>query len=152
MLTDDGAVAIAVPRDREGTFEPRLIGKHDRRFTGFDDKVLALYARGMTVREIQAFLNEMYAVEVSPDLISTVTDGIVAEIRAWQTRPLDPMYPVVFFDALRVKIRDEATEMRKACLSGLGDFCPMPRVTSCLLFVPDKMPRIIVNAPYTQKT
>ena len=101
VLTDDGPVAIEVPRDRQGTFEPRLIGKHERRFTGFDDKVLALYARGMTVREIQAFLAEMYHIEVSPDLISTVADGIVAEVTAWQTRPLEPMYPVVFFDALR---------------------------------------------------
>ena len=75
MLTDDGPLALDVPRDREGTFEPRLIAKHERRFTGFDDKILALYARGMTVREIQGFLAEMYAVEVSPDLISTVTDG-----------------------------------------------------------------------------
>jgi putative transposase len=105
---------IEVPRDREGTFEPRLIGKHERRFTGFDDKILALYARGMTVREIQAFLAEMYAVEVSPDLISTVTDAVVAEVTAWQSRPLEPMYPVVFFDALRVKIRDEATVRSKA--------------------------------------
>jgi transposase-like protein len=120
VLTDDGAVAIAVPRDREGTFEPRLIGKHERRFTGFDDKVLALYARGMTVREIQAFLNEMYGVDVSPDLISTVTDGIVAEVSAWQTRPLDPMYPVVFFDALRVKMRDEATVMSQAVYLALA--------------------------------
>ena len=132
MLTDDGAVAIAVPRDREGTFEPRLIGKHERRFTGFDDKVLALYARGMTVREIQAFLNEMHGVEVSPDLISTVTDGIVAEIRAWQTRPLDPMYPVVFFDALRVKIRDKATVMRKAVYLTLAI---LPDATRDILFV-----------------
>ena len=114
VLTDDGPVAIEVPRDREGTFAPRLIGKHERRFTGFDDKVLALYARGMTVREIQAFLAEMYAVEVSPDLISTVTDGLMAEVTAWQARPLDAMYPVVFFDALRVKIRHEATVVSKA--------------------------------------
>src|SRR6266850_6968929 len=114
VLTDDGPLAIDVPRDREGSFEPRLIAKHERRFTGFDDKVLALYARGMTVREIQGFLAEMYAVEVSPDLISTVTDGIVAEVTAWQSRPLEPMYPVVFFDALRVKIRDEATVRSKA--------------------------------------
>src|SRR2546428_9948761 len=105
VLTDDGPLALAVPRDRAGTFEPRLIGKHERRFTGFDDKVLALYARGMTVREIQGFLAEMYAVEVSPDLISTVTDAIVAEVTAWQSRPLEPLDPVVFFDALRVKIR-----------------------------------------------
>src|SRR5882672_9514359 len=120
VLTDDGPLSIEVPRDREGTFEPRLIGKHERRFTGFDDKVLALYARGMTVREIQGFLADMYAVEVSPDLISTVTDAIVAEVTAWQSRPLEPMYPVVFFDALRVKIRDEATVRSKAVYLALA--------------------------------
>src|SRR5262245_13896564 len=120
VLTDDGALRIDVPRDREGTFEPRLIGKHERRFTGFDDKILALYARGMTVREIQGFLVEMYGVEVSPDLISTVTDGIVAEVTAWQSRPLERMYPVVFFDALRVKIRDEATVRSKAIYLALA--------------------------------
>src|ERR671913_1004958 len=120
VLTDDGPLAIDVPRDREGTFEPRLIGKHERRFTGFDDKILALYARGMTVREIQGFLAEMYGIEVSPDLISTVTDGIVAEVTAWQSRPLERMYPVVFFDALRVKIRDEATVRSKAIYLALA--------------------------------
>src|SRR5262245_13610919 len=114
VLTDDGAVTIAVPRDREGTFEPQLIPKHERRFTGFDDKILALYARGLTVREIQAFLSEMYAVEISPDFISTVTDSVMAEIAAWQARPLERMYPVVFFDALRVKIRDEGVVRSKA--------------------------------------
>jgi transposase-like protein len=92
VLTDDGPVAIEVPRDRAGTFEPQLIGKHERRFTGFDDKVVALYARGLT-REIQAFLKESYGVEVSPDLISAVTDAVVEEVTAWQMRPLDPMYP-----------------------------------------------------------
>ena len=120
VLTDDGAMTIDVPRDREGTFEPRFIGKHERRFTGFDDKILALYARGMTVREIQAFLADMYAVDVSPDFISSVTDAVVAEISAWQTRPLEPMYPVVFFDALRVKIRDEATVRSKAIYLALA--------------------------------
>ena len=120
VLTDDGPLPIEVPRDRAGSFEPRLIGKHERRFTGFDDKILALYARGMTVREIQAFLAEMYAVEVSPDLISTVTDAVVAEVTAWQSRPLEPMYPVVFFDALRVKIRDEATVRSKAVYLALA--------------------------------
>ncbi len=120
VLTDDGPLRLNVPRDREGTFEPRLIGKHERRFTGFDDKILALYARGMTVREIQGFLAEMYGVEVSPDLISTVTDGIVAEVTAWQGRPLERMYPVVFFDALRVKIRDEATVRSKAIYLALA--------------------------------
>jgi putative transposase len=120
VLTDDGPLALAVPRDRAGTFEPRLIAKHERRFTGFDDKILALYARGMTVREIQGFLAEMYAVEVSPDLISTVTDGIVAEVTAWQSRPLERMYPVVFFDALRVKIREEGTVRSKAIYLALA--------------------------------
>src|SRR5258705_3482028 len=120
VLTDDGPLALAVPRDRDGSFEPRLIGKHERRFTGFDDKVVALYARGLTVREIQAFLTEMYGVEVSPDLISTVTDAIVAEVTAWQSRPLEPLYPVVFFDALRVKIRDEAVVRSKAVYLALA--------------------------------
>jgi transposase-like protein len=120
VLTDDGPVAIEVPRDREGTFEPQLIGKHERRFTGFDDKVIALYARGLTVREIQAFLKEAYAVDVSPDLIRAVTDAIVTEVTAWQSRPLEPLYPVVFFDALRVKIRDEATVRIKAVYLALA--------------------------------
>ena len=120
VLTDDGPLAIEVPRDREGTFEPRFIPKHERRFTGFDDKILALSARGMTVREIQGFLADMYAVEVSPDLISTVTDAVAAEVTAWQSRPLEPMYPVVFFDALRVKIRDEASVRSKAIYLALA--------------------------------
>jgi putative transposase len=120
VLTDDGSVELAVPRDRAGTFEPVLIPKHERRFTGFDDKILALYARGLTVREIQGFLREMYAVDVSPDLISTVTDAIVAEISAWQARPLERVYPVVFFDALRVKIRDEGIVRSKAIYLALG--------------------------------
>ena len=120
VLTDDGTVDLAVPRDREGTFEPVLIPKHERRFTGFDTKILALYARGMTVREIQAFLHEMYAVEVSADLISTVTDAIVEEVTAWQARPLDRVYAVVFFDALRVKIRDEGVVRSKAIYLALG--------------------------------
>jgi transposase-like protein len=120
VLTDDGPVAIEVPRDRAGTFEPQLIGKHERRFTGFDDKVIALYARGLTVREIQAFLKEAYTVDVSPDFISAVTDAVVAEVTAWQSRPLESMYPVVFFDALRVKIRDEATVRSKAVYLALA--------------------------------
>jgi putative transposase len=120
VLTDDGPLALAVPRDRDGTFEPRLIGKHERRFTGFDDKIIALYARGLTVREMQAFLREMYGVDVSPDLISRVTDAVVAEVTAWQARPLELMYPVVFFDALRVKIRDEAVVRSKAVYLALA--------------------------------
>jgi putative transposase len=120
VLTDEGPLTLDIPRDRDGTFEPQLIGKHERRFTGFDNKILALYARGMTVREIQAFLAEMYGVEVSPDFISTVTDAVHTEVTAWQSRPLEPMYPVVFFDALRVKIRDEATVRSKAVYLALA--------------------------------
>ncbi|CAM4065697.1 IS256 family transposase [Roseateles saccharophilus] len=120
VLTDVGALRIDVPRDREGTFEPQLIGKHERRFTGFDDKILAMYARGMTVREIQGYLAEMYAVDVSPDLISRVTDEVMSEVTAWQTRPLETMYPVVFFDALRVKIREDAVVRSKAVYLALG--------------------------------
>lgn len=120
VLTDDGPVVIETPRDRQGTFEPQLIGKHERRFTGFDDKIIALYARGLTVREIQAFLAEMYATDVSPDLISAVTDAVVTEVTAWQTRPLETLYPVVFFDALRVKIRDEGTVRSKAVYLALA--------------------------------
>ena len=120
VITDDGPVSIEVPRDREGTFERQLIGKHERRFMGFDDKILALYAHGLTVREIQAFLVEMYAVEVSPDFISSVTDAVLAEVTAWQGRPLDPLNPVVFFDTLRVKIRDEATARIKAVYLALA--------------------------------
>jgi putative transposase len=120
VLTDEGALRVDIPRDRAGTFEPQLIGKHERRFTGFDDKIIAMYARGMTVREIQAFLLEMYNVEVSPDLISTVTDAVMSEVTAWQARPLEPMYPIVFFDALRVKIREDAVVRNKAIYLALG--------------------------------
>jgi transposase-like protein len=120
VLTDDGPLALDLPRDRDGSVEPRLIGKHERRFTGFDDKIIALDARGLTVREIQAFLSEMYATEVSADLMSTVTEAVVAEVTAWQARPLEPMYPVVFFDALRVKIREEAVVRSKAVYLALA--------------------------------
>ena len=120
VLTDDGPLRIEVPRDREGGFEPKLIGKHERRFTGFDDKIIAMYARGMTVREIQGFLSEMYATDVTPDFISGVTDAVLAEVTAWQSRPLEPMYPVVFFDALRVKIREDNVVRNKAVYLALG--------------------------------
>jgi transposase-like protein len=120
VLTEDGPVRIEVPRDRQGSFEPLLIPKHERRFTGFDDKIVAMYARGMTVREIQAFLAEQYGTEVSPEFISSVTDAVMAEVTAWQSRPLEPMYPVVFFDALRVKIREDAVVRNKAIYLALG--------------------------------
>ncbi len=120
VLTDDGPVRIEVPRDRDSSFAPQIIGKHERRFTGFDQKIVAMYARGMTVREIQGYLAEMYGTEVSPEFISNVTEQVMAEVIAWQARPLEPMYPVVFFDALRVKIRDDAVVRNKAVYLALG--------------------------------
>jgi putative transposase len=120
VLTDDGPLRIGVPRDREGSFEPLLIPKHERRFTGFDDKIVAMYARGMTVREIQGFLAEQYGTEVSAEFISSVTDAVMAEVSAWQSRPLEPLYPVVFFDALRVKMREDAVVRNKAIYLALG--------------------------------
>lgn len=120
VLTQDGPLQIDVPRDRDASFEPILIPKHERRFTGFDDKIVAMYARGMTVREIQGFLTEQYGVDVSPEFISSVTDAVMAEVTAWQSRPLEPMYPVVFFDALRVKIREDAVVRNKAIYLALG--------------------------------
>src|SRR5271168_2175366 len=120
VLTDTGKLRIDVPRDRAGSFAPLRIAKHQRRFSGFDDTIIGLYARGMTVREIQAFLLEAYGNEVSPDFISSVTDAVLSEVAAWQNRPLEPMYPVVFFDALRVKIREEAVVRNKAVYLALG--------------------------------
>ena len=123
VLTEDGAVELAVPRDRNGSFEPAIVPKGERRLDGFDDRILSLYARGMTVREIQAHLHELYRVEVSPDLISRVTDAVLEEVREWQNRPLDGVYPVVFFDALRVKIRDEGLVRNKAVYLALAITC-----------------------------
>ena len=120
ILTEDGPLRLDIPRDRAGSFEPLLIPKHERRFTGFDDKIVAMYARGMTVREIQAFLVEQYGTQVSPDFISSVTDAVMAEVTAWQARPLESMYPVVFFDALRVKVREDAVVRNKAIYLALG--------------------------------
>ena len=120
VLTEHGPVRVELPRDRDGSFAPILIPKHERRFTGFDDRIVAMYARGMSVREIQAFLAESYGTEVSPDFISSVTDEVMAETIAWQNRPLEAMYPVVFFDALRVKIRDDGGVSNKAVYLALG--------------------------------
>lgn len=120
VLTGDGKLRIETPRDRDGSFEPVLVPKHARRFTAFDDSIVALYARGMTVREIQGYLAEAYGTEVGHDLISSVTDGVLAEVTAWQSRPLEPVYPVVFFDALRVKIREDTVVRNKAVHLALG--------------------------------
>jgi len=120
VVTDTGKLRIDIPRDRDGSFAPLLIPKHQRRFTGFDDKIIGLYARGVSVREIQAFLLEAYGTEVSADFISSVTDAVMSEVAAWQNRPLEPMYPVIFFDALRVKIREDAVVRNKAVYLALG--------------------------------
>lgn len=120
ILTEEGNLRIDTPRDRDGSFEPLLVPKHARRFTGFDDKIIALYARGLTMREMQGYLSEMYGIEVSPELISTVTDAVLGEVTAWQNRPLEPVYPVVFFDALRVKIREDGVVRNKAVYLALG--------------------------------
>jgi putative transposase len=120
VLTESGKLPLEIPRDRAGSFEPQLVPKGLRRLPGFDHKVLSLYARGMTVREIQGHLEEIYQVEVAPDLISTVTDAVLDEVTAWQQRPLDRLYPVVIFDALRVKIRDEGVVRNKAVYLALG--------------------------------
>ena len=107
VLTEDGPIDLAAPRDRNGTFEPQIVPKGTSRLDGFDNKIIGLYAGGMTVREIQGHLRELYGIDVSPDLISRVTDAVLEEVKEWQNRPLDPIYPVVFLDALRVKIRDD---------------------------------------------
>ena len=120
LLTDHGRMEIVSPRDRNGSFEPELVKKRQTRFDGFDDKILSMYARGMTVREIQGHLEDIYAVEVSPDLISSVTDSVLEEVKAWQNRPLDAVYPIVFMDALRVKIRDSGHIINKAVYMALG--------------------------------
>ena len=117
---DFGEIELETPRDRNGEFEPKLIQKHQTRFTGFDEKVLSLYARGMTTREIQAHLQEMYQVEVSPALISDITDGVMEQAKAWQSRPLEAFYPVIFLDALFVKMRHEGRVENRAVFVALG--------------------------------
>src|SRR5215472_15938093 len=120
VIGDDGPIDLAVPRDRNSSFEPQIVAKGQTRIEGFDDRIISLYARGLTVREIQAHLHELYSVEVSPDLISRVTDAVLDEVREWQNRPLDPLYPVIFFDALRVKIRDDGLVRNKAVYIALA--------------------------------
>ena len=119
-ITDTGQIELEVPRDRQASFDPQLIAKYQRRFPGFDDKIISMYARGMSTREIVGHLRDLYGVEVSPDLISAVTDAVLEEVAAWQARPLEAIYPLVFFDALRVKIRDEGLVRNKAVHIALG--------------------------------
>lgn len=120
MLTGTSKVTLDVPRDRAGTFDPKLIARYQRRFPDFDDKIISMYARGMTVREIRGHLEELYGIDVSPDLISSVTDAVLEAVAEWQSRPLDTCYPLVFFDAIRVKIRDEGFVRNKAVYIALG--------------------------------
>src|SRR5215218_6003127 len=120
VLTATSKVTLAVPRDRAGTFDPQLIAKYQRRFPDFDDKIISMYARGMTVREIRGHLEELYGIDVSPDLISAVTSAVLDEVAEWQGRPLDACYPLVFLDAIRVKIRDEGFVRNKAVYIALG--------------------------------
>ncbi|MFQ5486465.1 MAG: IS256 family transposase [Desulfobacterales bacterium] len=115
-----GEIPIEIPRDRDGSFEPKLVGKHQTRWTGFDDKIISMYARGMTVREIQGHLEEMYGTEVSPTLISSVTDAVMDEVKAWQMRPLDPLYPIVYMDCIHAKVRDNGIVRTKAVYLALG--------------------------------
>jgi len=120
VITDQGDVTLGVPRDRNGDFEPQIVQKRQTRLEGFDDKVLALYARGMTVRDIQSQLKDIYGTEVSPALISNVTDAVMDEARAWQTRPLENVYPIVFFDALVVKVRENQRVINKSVYLALA--------------------------------
>jgi putative transposase len=120
VLTGTGKIALAVPRDRLSTFDPQLIAKYQRRFPGFDEKIVSMYARGMSTREIQGHLHELYGIDVSPDLISAVTDAVLEEVTEWQNRPLEALYPLIFFDAIRIKVRDEGTVRNKAVYVALG--------------------------------
>ena len=123
VITDTGRLELSMPRDRHGRFDPVLIGKYRRRFAGFDDKIIALYARGMTTREIAEHVGELYGAEISPDLVSAVTDSVLEEVGAWQSRGLEATYAIVFFDALRVKIRNEGLVSNRAVYLAIGVRC-----------------------------
>ena len=120
VLTGTSKVTLDIPRDRSGTFDPKLIARYQRRFPDFDEKIISMYARGMSVREIRGHLEELYGIDVSADLISTITDAVLEAVAEWQNRPLDACYPLVFFDAIRVKIRDEGFVRSKAVYIALG--------------------------------
>ena len=120
ILTGEDEIELKIPRDRKGKFEPAAIPKHQRRFEGFDQKITSLYARGMNLSEIQGHLKDMYGVDVSPTLISNVTDAVMEDVHEWQNRPLDPVYPVIFFDALMVKSRENGKTENKAVYLALG--------------------------------
>jgi putative transposase len=120
VLTSTGKLALQIPRDRLATFDPQLIAKYQRRFPGFDERIVSMYARGMSTREIQGHLREIYGIDISPDLVSAVTDAVLDEVTEWQNRPLEALYPLVFLDAIRIKVRDEGTVRNKAVYVALG--------------------------------
>src|SRR3989339_524171 len=120
LKTDQGEMEILIPRDRNSEFEPRIVKKGQRRFTGFDDKILSMYARGMTTRDIQGHLEEIYGVDVSPSLVSQVTEAISEEVKLWQNRLLDEVYPIVYLDAVRIKVRHDSRVINKAVYLGIG--------------------------------
>ena len=120
LQTEQGPISVEVPRDRNGTFEPQLVKKHQRRFTGFDDKIVGMYARGMSTRDIQAHLSELYGTEIAPSLVSSVTEAVIEEVQAWQARPLEPIWPIVYLDALVIKVRDGGVVSNKSAYLALG--------------------------------
>lgn len=120
LLMNEGELEVEIPRDRIGNFEPKLVAKHQRRLPGFDDKILSLYARGMTVREIQSHIEEIYQTDVSHDLISTITDEVMSEVDAWQSRPLDQIYPILYLDAIVLKVRDNSQVKNKSLYLAIG--------------------------------
>ncbi|WP_180881420.1 transposase, partial [Brucella sp. 191011898] len=120
VLTGTSKLTLSIPRDRSGTFDPQLIARYQRRFPDFDTKIISMYARGMSVREIRGHLEELYGIDVSPGLISAITDAVMDEVGEWQNRPLDNCYPLVFFDAIRVKVRDEGFVRNKAVYIALA--------------------------------
>jgi putative transposase len=120
LETEQGPIPVEVPRDRNGTFEPQLVKKHQRRFTGFDDKIVGMYARGMSTRDIQEHLSELYGTEIAPSLVSAVTDAVIDEVQAWQARPLEPIWPIVYLDALVIKVRDGGIVSNKSAYLALG--------------------------------
>jgi putative transposase len=120
LQTEQGPISVEVPRDRNGTFEPQLVKKHQRRFTGFDEKIVGMYARGMSTRDIQAHLSELYGTDIAPSLVSAVTEAVIDEVQAWQARPLEPIWPIVYLDALVIKVRDGGVVSNKSAYLALG--------------------------------
>src|SRR5947209_7412843 len=151
LITDQGRVPIDTPRDRNGSFEPKIVKKRQRRFVGFDEKILALYSRGLSTRDIEAHLQEIYGVKVGRDLISRVTDAVIDDVRAWSQRPLDDVYPVIFLDALVLKIREGGTVQRRALYLALGVSVDGDRDLLGMLFSGDRGREVLDAGPLGAK-